>query len=29
MGELFKVLLLARGDAACSSFAVTDMTHRL
>jgi SAM-dependent MidA family methyltransferase len=29
MGELFKVLLLARGDAACPSLAVTDMTHRL
>ncbi len=29
MGELFKVLLLARGDAAWSSLAVTDMTHRL
>lgn len=29
MGELFKVMLLARGDAACPSLAVTDMTHRL
>ena len=29
MGELFKVLLLARSDAAWSSLAVTDMTHRL
>ena len=29
MGELFKVLLLAHGDAAWSSLAVTDMTHRL
>ena len=29
MGELFKVLLLARGDAAIASLAVTDMSHRL
>jgi SAM-dependent MidA family methyltransferase len=29
MGELFKVLLLARGDAAWHSLAVTDMRHRL
>jgi len=29
MGELFKVLLLARGDAACPSLAVTDMQQRL
>ena len=29
MGELFKVLLLARGDAAWPSLAVTDMRHRL
>lgn len=29
MGEMFKVLLLAGGDAAWSSLAVTDMTHRL
>ncbi len=29
MGELFKVLLLARGDAAWSSLAIADMTHRL
>jgi SAM-dependent MidA family methyltransferase len=29
MGELFKVMLLARGDAACPSLAMTDMTHRL
>jgi SAM-dependent MidA family methyltransferase len=28
MGELFKVLLLARG-ADCALMAVTDMTHRL
>jgi SAM-dependent MidA family methyltransferase len=29
MGELFKVLLLARGDAAWRSLALADMTHRL
>ncbi len=29
MGEMFKVLLLARGDAAWSSLAIADMTHRL
>jgi SAM-dependent MidA family methyltransferase len=29
MGELFKVLLLARGDAGWRSLAVTDMSHRL
>ena len=29
MGELFKVLLLARGDAAWRSLALTDMAHRL
>jgi SAM-dependent MidA family methyltransferase len=29
MGELFKVLLLARGDVAWRSLALTDMTHRL
>ncbi len=29
MGELFKVLLLARGDAAWPSLALADMTHRL
>ena len=29
MGELFKVLLLARGDAAWRSLALAEMTHRL
>jgi SAM-dependent MidA family methyltransferase len=29
MGELFKVLLVARGDVAWRSLALTDMTHRL
>jgi len=29
MGELFKVLLLAGGDAECPTLALTDMTHRL
>jgi SAM-dependent MidA family methyltransferase len=29
MGEMFKVLLLSRGDPAWSSLAVADMTHRL
>ena len=29
MGELFKVLLLARGDADWRSLAISDMTHRL
>ena len=29
MGELFKVLLLARGDVGWRSLALTDMTHRL
>jgi SAM-dependent MidA family methyltransferase len=29
MGELFKVLLLARGDVAWRSLALADMTHRL
>jgi len=29
MGELFKVLLLARGDADWPSLAISDMTHRL
>ena len=29
MGELFKVLLLSRGEARWPSLAVTDMTHRL
>lgn len=29
MGELFKVLLLARGDAGWRSLALTDLTHRL
>jgi SAM-dependent MidA family methyltransferase len=29
MGELFKVLLLARGDAPRRSLALTDMAHRL
>ena len=29
MGELFKVLLLARGDVDWRSLALTDMTHRL
>ena len=29
MGEMFKVLLLARGDAAWSSLAIADMMHRL
>ncbi|HMA31922.1 MAG TPA: SAM-dependent methyltransferase [Casimicrobiaceae bacterium] len=29
MGEMFKVLLLSRGDPAWRSLAVTDMTHRL
>ncbi|MGE5088088.1 MAG: class I SAM-dependent methyltransferase [Candidatus Levyibacteriota bacterium] len=29
MGEMFKVLLLSRGDAAWPCLAVTDMTHRL
>lgn len=29
MGEMFKVLLLSRGDPAWSTLAVADMTHRL
>jgi hypothetical protein len=29
MGELFKALLLAKGDDECPSLAVADMAHRL
>jgi hypothetical protein len=29
MGELFKGLLVARGDVSWRSLALTDMTHRL